>query len=477
MRIRLHDTIEFFVLLATFFLIPWSVSNGIIGYVLAFLVFMMLVFFNLFRIVNASEISISLCIPVMLSAFQNVGLGIFSPALSKTEVQFLTVLNFIYAVFVFICLVLGRYKRIKSTQINYKIWALFWALILYSVFSLMFLSNRNILSILSSARNIFSLYLFLFIGILASDKIKLKRFEQILFVVGLIVVFIGLYEVFINPSMWRSLHITGLWNKKGIRVQTSGLPTNFYSSETINGHRIRRMTSSFADPVNLGAFLFVFFTLAWYSKKKNLIWISLLAIVLTVSKGALLGLLIFFTVYAYSKYSKPGFYFVLFLSVVAGIGFLFYASSSSANSVFFHISGLRAAIRGIISEPLGSGLGSNGVLARQFSAYSSNAGITETGLGMIIGQLGIVGLVIYVFTYIYLMRGSLLVEGQRERILCLTLLISIMTNMFFNEVALSPNSCAAYYMIIGAIVGSTKAGGWQAVNTVRTKGSWYARSN
>ena len=269
---------------------------------------------------------------------------------------------------------------------------------------------------------------------------------------GVIVIAVGIYDVLSGGTLWRELNITDLWTKKGIRVQPSGLPTNFYSSEIINGERIRRMVSTFADPVNLGSFLFAVFSLAWHRKKKIISALMVVGMFLTVSKGAWLGLLIFMCIYAYFYLPRPVFGFVLVGAGLAGVGFLVYAFRTSANSVFLHISGLFAAFKGLISYPLGAGIGSNGVLARQFSGYSVNAAVTETGLGMIISQLGIVGLTIYIAFFWYLIKYCLMIKDKRDRVFVLSLVLSVVVNIFFNEVALSPNSCATYFIVVGYIM-------------------------
>ena len=256
--------------------------------------------------------------------------------------------------------------------------------------------------------------------------------------------------------MWKTLNITELWNKKGIRTQASGLPTNFYSSETIGGQRIRRMASTFADPVNLGAFLFAAFCVAWHRRK---FWIECMLVagmVFTVSKGAWLGLLIFFCVYSYYYLSKSMFMGVMCFSGFLGLLFLLYASRTSANSVFLHISGFLAAFKELVRKPLGSGVGSNGVLARQFSGFSTNTDVTETGLGMVISQLGIVGLSIYALYFKKLAKLCRKIQDRRAAVLGFTLLFSVIANIFFNEVALSPNTCATYFLLIGIIISSSQ---------------------
>lgn len=269
---------------------------------------------------------------------------------------------------------------------------------------------------------------------------------------GIIVIVVGLYEIFVNKNMWVNLNITELWTKKGLNLQPGGLPTNFYSSETINGERIRRMTSTFADPVNLGTFLFSIFCLNWFHGNKKGFILTLFAIILTVSKGALVGLLIFACIYAFVYHRKKFIYIALSMFAL-GVSFLVYAYITSANSVFLHISGLLSAFSILGTKPFGYGLGSVGVLSQQFSDVTANYSITETGLGMIIGQLGIIGLSIYLLYFIYIIFKCFKLNDKKEKVLCCTFILSILVNILFNEVALSPNSCAIYFIIVGYYLG------------------------
>ena len=450
MRIRkdISRIMELLLLLLCFVGITMSFTIGNFGMALAIILLGGIFFYTIYKCFSKIELSSVLAVPIMLSAFQNVYLGFFSPKLSSTYIQILTVFNFLYASIIFVFLFIQRYKLIQKNHLL----IVFVLLILYSVFSLSFVSSINVISVVSSMRNIISVFIFFFIGVMASKRLNMDRLQKIMIYISIVVVLAGLYETIINRNMWNTLNITDLWTKKGIRVQSSGLPTNFYSSERIHGERIRRMTSTFADPVNLGAFLYAGLCIAWYRKAKLAGACILLAIVLTVSKGALLGILIFFCVYAYYYTSKPLFYSVLGFSALGGILFLFIAMRTSANSVFLHLSGFAAAFKSMISNPLGSGVGSNGVLARQFSGFSANSDITETGLGMIIGQLGFVGLIIFVYFFYKIYKSSLRLVNKRETVLCVSLVLSVIANIFFNEVALSPNSCAIYFLIVGYYV-------------------------
>ena len=70
---------------------------------------------------------------------------------------------------------------------------------------------------------------------------------------------------------------------------------------------------------------------------------------------------------------------------------------------------------------------------------------------MIISQLGIVGLLIYMIYFAKLYRKCTFLKNKKDLLLTLSLLFSVIVNIFFNEVALSPNTCAIYFLIIGFI--------------------------
>ena len=203
-----------------------------------------------------------------------------------------------------------------------------------------------------------------FFGRAIDEEKAYSIIEKILWVV----VLFGIFDVIIGNSLWRSLNIETLWRLKGISNLSNGIPRNWYSSEKIGGVQIRRMVSTFADPVNLGTFLFSGFMLAWYRKKWILGAFTLLACVLTVSKGALIGFLIFIVIFTWYKDRTKMFTVVtLANAVVAGYMFLTYSQRSSTGSVFLHISGFVSSLGMLVNKPFGYGIGRVGVLAQLFS--------------------------------------------------------------------------------------------------------------
>ena len=86
-------------------------------------IFLCVLVTSLFKIEMKHDLSVALSIPIMLSAFQNMGLGLFAKQLSNTAVQFLTILNFLYATII-CCLLFfqgGGSPLKQSIQVK-KIW-------------------------------------------------------------------------------------------------------------------------------------------------------------------------------------------------------------------------------------------------------------------------------------------------------------------------------------------------------------------
>lgn len=407
--------------------------------------------------VRRREFSLYLAIPVIISATQNLYLGIVAPYAGSTQIQLMVVTNFLFSIILLFFIFLKTPFRFNQAFYQRMI-IISIVLIGYSIATIV-MFNADITSAIASLRNIITPMLFLLIGLLACINVNLKRFLKYISYITIFVVMFGILERFFLNGFWFSVNLPDLWEKKGLPLNAfTGLPVNFFSSEMVNGKQLRRMVSSFADPVNLGTFLFFGFMAAWYLKKRTLVLAVLACIALAVSKGALLGLLVFCVIWSYHKLPKYAFVLVLMGTGLAGLAFIFYSMSNSTMSVFLHFSGFFAAFPELVHHPLGRGLGNIGVLAGLYSSGAKTE-ITESGLGMVIGQLGIVGLVLFIYFFWCLWKKSRVVEDKKEKILVQSLILSILLNIMFNEVALSPNSSAVYFMTIGIVLGQ-----WYAKN-------------
>jgi hypothetical protein len=407
-----------------------------------------------------AEISFFLIIPTVMSATQNVYLTTVAGALDSGRLQFAIILNFLFSVALYVVLIATKKpssghalrKLIKAVTTCLAI------LVLYGAATVV-LFQHDLVAAAASSRNIVAPFLFLLIGLHASVWAKHAVYLRYLVMLGFVAVIFGFIEAN-TPDFWQSLDLRSLWEKKGISVQQdSGLPKNFFASEqVVPGEFLRRMAGPFADPVNFGTFLFAVFMAAWYLRGLLCQIATVAAMVLAVSKGALLGLIVFFAFWTRYYASRTSHLIALVLLAAGAYNFYLFTVSSSTGSTAAHIGGFTAAFVEFPQHPLGRGLGSSGVLAGLFSEGSeSTSAVTESGLGMVIGQLGIVGLAVYLVFFFQLSKYVLQVKNLREKTLAAGLLGGFLLNAAFNEVALSPNSAAPYFIILGLVIGSDLA--------------------
>jgi hypothetical protein len=408
------------------------------------------------------ELSFFLLIPTIFSAWQNVYLLPVSDRASSTSLQVLIIFNFLLACWQ-LTIVAPRprdFSKAVAGSIVTVSWIALGTVLAYGSLTAVMFHGPGIIAEFGSMRDLVTPFLFLLVGLGASAHARVGQYAGYLVVLTFVVAIFGFYEYY-NPGFWAHHGLADLWNAKGLSVNpATGLPGNFYSSEIVNGHQLRRMVGPFADPVNLGSFLLAGLYAAWYRRRSIIVGVSLVAIAFAVSKGAFVGILVLVAVWSYYRVSKTVFFAAIIF--VAGVGLYGYSfvTHSSTGSTARHIAGLTSALQGLPAAPLGHGLGGAGVLANVLggsTASPSDISVGESGLGVVIGQLGIVGLAVYVLFFATLVRASLRVEGRRERILAAGLVISYMINAAFNEVALSPNSAAPYFVMLGLVIGKTRS--------------------
>ena len=408
-----------------------------------------------------AEISFFLIIPTIMSATQNVYLTTVADTLDNSRLHFAIILNFIFSLALYVVLVARRKPTSEPAlrKLINSVTAALVFLVLYGAATVV-LFQPDLTAAIASSRNIVAPFLFLLIGLHASTWAKGVVYLRYLVMLGFAAIIFGFIEANV-PHFWDTLNLRGLWEKKGISVQAdSGLPKNFFASEQlVPGEFLRRMAGPFADPVNFGTFLFAVFMAAWYLKGLLAKILTVAAIVLAVSKGALLGLFVFFAVWTRYFASRISHITALLVLGAGAFGFYAFTLTSSTGSTTAHIDGFTAAFVEFPHHPMGRGLGSSGVLAGLFSEGSeSTSAVTESGLGMVIGQLGIVGLVIYVVFFVLVSQYVLRIREVRDRTLAAGLLGGFMLNAAFNEVALSPNSAAPYFIILGLVIGADLQG-------------------
>lgn len=394
------------------------------------------------------ELSGLIILPLFISAFQNIYLGIVAYQIDQLALQIFLMLHWVWAIVILAGILIVDVNKPKG-DFGYKVLLIFIAVILYAI-ALFAVYRGSPISMFSSFRNLSTPLLFFSLGYFVTRYVRLEVFLFYLRGIGWFIVIFGFVEYLFDRQVWPLLNIDMLWIKKGITNLASwGFPENFVSSEKFFGKQIRRMASSYADPVNFGAVIFLIVAVSWYAKKYFLMWAAVACCFLAISKGAFVGLLLLFVTRTFYYASKIKFAVISTISLAVGIGFLVYSAFHSTQSVAAHSEGLLAALRTLPSYPIGRGLGNVGV----YSGGESE--IKESGAGVIIGQLGIVGILLYGYFFLSIARKVFTVVDLRQRAFAVVLIGSILINITFNEVALSPNSAAGYFILLGIILGMT----------------------
>lgn len=397
---------------------------------------------------NSKAVNLLLTFPVLLSCIQNLYLGLAVDHLSSIELQILLTLNIILA-FVWPLGYMLKHNNIKENK-----WCIIQIIIIF-LFAIIgfFFHTVPITSFISCLRNILAPFIFLLFGMTFGKKTSVIEFKKYILPIILFVIIFGFAEYFIGDSIWRMLNISKLWNLKGIITAVDGFPSNWYASEVIFGRAyLRRMVSCFADPVNLGTFLFAAFLLCWFYKKYSYMILTLLCCVLTISKGALLGVLIFGVIFLYYKDNSK---IITVVSIVVGLGIgIAMLKFGAGSSTGLHVTMFIRSLSIPFSHPMGLGVGSIGVLA-SVTGGSSDITIMETGIGVVIAQLGIIGIITYSILFYKLIKVPKNMD-KRSKILFYSLVFAFFANAMFNEVALSPNSCGIYFIVMGLMAVTTK---------------------
>jgi hypothetical protein len=245
----------------------------------------------------------------------------------------------------------------------------------------------------------------------SSINIRISILNTYIKKVSYFLLFFGLFEYFLcNIEFWDTIiKLPDYWAASGDRWARESVAVSgrFFSWDLafLTGEATRRMVSSFAEPTNFASFLVSIYIIFKEKIKENkIILISVIVCaVLTISKAAILVIFIIMPFIKFFKYLFPKFkysniYLIMFIAMylVSGIFHAFGLSSGP----FSHINGYYTGINNIIHGHFGGyGLGKAG----NISDNSVDGVGVESGMGGMLAQMGIGG-IIYVFFFYILLR-------------------------------------------------------------------------
>lgn len=394
---------------------------------------------------------------ILLCFFQNIYILVLSRFLTSLDY---TIICFMKEILVYMTIIVSflRKRKIDKTE-RYSIIAII-VLLGYIIIKMDFS-----MGVIASFRQLSIPFIFYIFG--RSVKIKKGDFlELVHFFVTLSVfsVLFGMIQIIVGPALYDSLGMRYYMKiKYGFLQMNDGyyIPVSMLSWDLYKytGKVYLRLSSILVDPVVLSQILALAFALVTFdysedlmSKKRKRIYSILLlsGVVLTLGKGGIIITALVF-VYFFGKRNKER--KLLSYAVYLVIGFIciiLIQKADSGESISLHWAGLVDNIQVMKENPLGTGIGTAGNMAAKYAESTTNENSGESFIGAVIGQMGIIGIIIY-FLFIY----GLFVKYKRvKQYNNLYNIIFITTNCmwitsFLNNTAISFTNCFMYFVILG----------------------------
>lgn len=313
----------------------------------------------------------------------------------------------LYAIKDFIAIIFSFFVILISfNRFKYKIFIRIVPVFIFCFYGFLF-SDSSLFLIIASLRQIFVPFLFIIIGyFIVNNRKQIEDLSKYTIKILLIIFIFGIFERL--TGFWIFLDVTAFYASKNIPVFQNGYPVFWIEPVSIFGYRsfeqgIPRMVSTVLDPINFGHMAVFGFTLIYYegrrffSQKKQVffLFIALLCVFLSFSKGSWLQLLlVFFLLNSRVGIFKRGLVAIMALPLI-----LYY--------VKFH-AGFMAHFIGFIGvfeylSVFGYGLGSFGNYAAMYS-QEYLAGVGDSYWAALLGQVGILGFFLWGSTFLLIAR-------------------------------------------------------------------------
>ena len=389
---------------------------------------------------------------IVLCFFQNILLVLISPFISKIDFYLIILSKEVLVLFtiVWYCI---RCLRLKKGQI-YSFIGIFIMFVLLLVYG-----SKNAKASMTSFRQlIIPFEFFLFGQVFNLSKKDVNSIIVLYIKLCVFACLFGYVELVIGDRFWEYLGIQKYTMLKyGQIVKIKGVYCwgNMYTTDLVPifGIIIKRMCSILVDPVILSQLLAVALIFVLFYKdlsfgqlrKKIYIFVLLSGLIMTYGKG---GLLIFLGAVLYICYFKKTEY-RKWIGLVGAFGvccsFMLILYSPKGSSINSHVTGLTDYLNIIWEKPFGGGIGTEGNLAAHYGEMTSGSG--ESFVGTLIGQLGIIGIIIYVLFIGYILKKMR--KKDIFNVIMSGLIIMVMITSLLNNTAISFTNCFIYFILAG----------------------------
>jgi hypothetical protein len=244
-------------------------------------------------------------------------------------------------------------------------------------------------------------------------------------------------------ELWARADLSVFFRLKGIPTDARGLSFMFYEP-LFDYHE--RMTSTFLDPISLGHFFATSALFLYYLRDRSkleqwALFICMLGLALSISKGAMLQLFLGLTVL---NSRVP----LVLRGIAIFVPFVVVTLLPSREGIDIHLGGFGNAITTM--SLFGYGIGSSGNYAKMFAdsifLYES-LGISDTFVGALLGQIGFIGVLAWLGVCAFMLLVS--ASSRRGAMVSLQLFASIFSVSILSENTMNVTSFLAPAVLIG----------------------------
>lgn len=391
--------------------------------------------------------------------FQNVFIGLFSAGISVSieEIKQLLIIKDIATISMFSIFVVNNLNDLLRQDLK-KLLIELSIILLVCLYFIFF--NTNIVTAAAYARNIIYPIIFINLGYFLLKQENFWRFlHGLIFILKTTIVFCVL-ELVTSFHLWLWLNAPTINTARGWN-EVERLTTMIFQNDVF------RLSGPILDSVNFAYFLATAILIllankSYVDRSRHMLFYLFIASVflfLTFGKGGILilgtGMCAIMLTNLWIK--RMGLILLLYSSFII---LIIPVSTSIFPTLNIHLIGLSNALGGAIHYPMGHGLGSGGNFAQGFGFISREEWLesSESAIGVIIFQMGIFFMLIYwaYFVYIacrlkrsYVKHFSQMTRIKKNIALAIAFILAIVTNMFVQENALSPQANMLIFIFIG----------------------------
>lgn len=410
-----------------------------------------------YGIIKSNYVSINILI--FMCIFQNFILIAIAKYINKNIFILFIFIKEIYVLIICVYRILqkGRITKFQLGNIICIILLIFYGFIY---------GSDSITGMLSSVRQMYLPFVFFLLGSVCYKEPKeLLSTLQFFIKIMIVTAIFGWIEMALGTDFWTELGYSSFATLKGTEsgLSPEGVHGAFFSWDL--GRRVRRMASFIAEPVILGQLFAFALIISIFIKNivKNkiqkyiIIIILALALLSTIAKGGIIIALFAFTFALGEEWNKRSLTLlsrsIFFIILSIGIAYVLWSDTNGIT----HMAGLFENLRFFPFYPFGRGIGTIGNLGYNYGGRSELIANGESFIGAIIGQAGIVAIIIYTYFYygiIKFFNHALIENWLRIRRICLWLNVGLLLTALVNNTAISFTSCFIYFILAGGIYGS-----------------------